>query len=138
MPTQPPTIAEISIRHWLVVIGAGLLMSLNVLVFLAAGMLLPPLAESLGVGLGQVMVFVSINMVAGALVLAVAGPFLIRRFGSRWLSLLGGLVTGASIFAVSLVTELWQLIAALIGFALVTGPRSWRPTGAGRRVGGAA
>lgn len=113
--TSPPPIAEISVRHWLVVVGAGLLMSLNVLVFLAVGMLLPPLAASLGVGLGQVMVFVSINSVAGAVMLAAAGPFLIRRFGSRWLSLLGGLVTGASIFAVSLVTEVWQLY--LLAFA---------------------
>lgn len=112
---MPPPIAEISVRHWLVVVGAGLLMSLNVLVFLAVGMLLPPLAASLGVGLGQVMVFVSINMVAGALVLTVAGPFLIRRFGSRWLSLLGGLATGFAIFAVALVTELWQLY--LLAFA---------------------
>ena len=107
--------AGVSPRHWMVVVGSGLLMSMNVLMFLAAGVMLPPLAESLGAGLGQVMVFVSINMVAGAATLTVAGPFLIRRFGTRLLAILGGAFTGAALFAVSLVTELIQLY--LLAFA---------------------
>ena len=107
--------AGVSPRHWMVVVGSGLLMSMNVLMFLAAGVMLPPLAESLGVGLGQVMVFVSINMVAGAATLTVAGPFLIRRFGTRLLAIFGGAFTGTALFAVSLVTELVQLY--LLAFA---------------------
>ena len=106
---------RVSARHWMVVVGSGLLMSMNVLLFLAAGVMLPPLAGSLGVGLGQVMVFVSINMVAGAVTLTVAGPFLIRRFGTRHLAIVGGAFTGAALFSVCFVTDLVQLY--LLAFA---------------------
>ena len=104
-------LAGISPRHWMVVVGSGLLMSLNVLMFLAAGLLMPPLAESLGVGLGQAMVFVSINMLTGATVLMVAGPFLLRRLRPRRLVLIGGLFTGLMLFAVGSIDQLWQLYA---------------------------
>jgi len=113
MPNPP--LAGISTRHWMVVVGSGLLMSLNVLLFLAAGILLPALAITLGVGLGQAMVFVSINMVAGAATLAIAGPWLVRRLGARRLVILGGTLTGTALFAVSFVTDLWQLY--LLAFA---------------------
>ncbi|HSK34330.1 MAG TPA: MFS transporter [Propionicimonas sp.] len=107
--------ARVSARHWMVVIGSGLLMSMNVLLFLAAGVMLPPLAETLGVGLGQVMVFISLYMVAGAVVVTVAGPFLIRRFGTRRLAITGGAFTGAMLFSVCFVTDLLQLY--LLAFA---------------------
>jgi MFS family permease len=93
----------------MVVIGSGLLMSINVLMFLAAGLLLPPLAETLGVGLGQAMVFVSISMLSGAALLMVAGPFLLRRLGPQRLALVGGVFTGVALFAVAFIGELWQL-----------------------------
>lgn len=107
--------ARVSPRHWMVVIGSGLLMSMNVLLFLAAGVMLPPLAETLGVGLSQVMVFISIYMVAGAVVVTVAGPFLIRHFGTRRLAIAGGAFTGAMLFSVCFVTDLLQLY--LLAFA---------------------
>ncbi len=107
--------ARVSARHWMVVIGSGLLMSMNVLLFLAAGVMLPPLAETLGVGLGQVMVFISLYMVAGAVVVTVAGPFLIRRFGTRRLAITGGAFTGVMLFSVCFVTDLLQLY--LLAFA---------------------
>lgn len=127
MPNPP--ISAITPRHWMVVGGAGLLMALNVLLFLAVGLLMPPLADSLGVGLGQVMLFVSINMVTGAVMLAVVGPFLIRRLGSRRLALIGGSFTGVMLFGVAFVTELIQLYTLAFASGLL-GTVSLQMTGA--------
>lgn len=101
-------------RHWMTVLGAGLLMSLNVLFFVSAGLLLPQLAVSLGIGLGQAMVFISIFMVAGAGTLALAGPLLFRLLGPRRLALLGGLVNGLALFGVAYVDSLVPLY--VLGF----------------------
>ncbi len=111
--------AGISPRHWMVVVGSGLLMSINVLMFLAVGLLMPPLAETLGVGLGQAMVFVSINMLTGAGVLMVAGPVLLRRLGPRRLVLVGGVITGLALFAVGFIGQLWQLYALAFASGLL-------------------
>lgn len=107
MPNPP--ISAIGARHWMVVVGSGLLMSLNVLMFLAVGLLLPPLATSLDVGLGAAMGFASLNTISGALTLALAGTFLIRRLGIRRLIVGGGIITGTLIFAVSWVNGLLAL-----------------------------
>lgn len=119
----------ISLRHWLVVLGSGLLMAANVLLFMAGGLMLPPLAEALGVGLGQVMVFVSINFVTGAVVMTAAGPWLTRRFGLRRLVLAGGVFTGLMLIAVSLVGDLTQLYLAAFASGLL-GPASLQMSGA--------
>jgi MFS family permease len=103
----------------MVVVGSGLLMSLNVLMFLAVGLLMPPLAETLGVGLGQAMVFVSINMLTGAAFLMVAGPFLLRRLQPRRLVLLGGVFTGLMLFAIGFIDQLWQLYALAFASGLM-------------------
>jgi MFS family permease len=99
-------------RHWMVVVGSGLLMSLNVLTFLGSGLLLPPMASTLGVTLGSVMVFTSINALSGAVVMSTAGPYLIRRLGVRRLVVLTGLLSGVSLFSVSYVTGLPALYVA--------------------------
>ena len=101
-----------TLRHWLVVIGSGLLMALNVLMFLGSGLLLPPLAVSLGVSLGSVMVFTSINALSGAIVMSAAGPFLIRRLGVRLLIFITGGVSGVSLYAISYVSGLPTLYVA--------------------------
>jgi predicted MFS family arabinose efflux permease len=101
-----------TLRHWLVVIGSGLLMALNVLMFLGGGLLLPPMAVSLGVSLGSVMVFTSINALAGAVVMSAAGAFLIRRIGVRPLVLITGVVSGVSLYAISYVSNLPGLYVA--------------------------
>ena len=101
-----------TLRHWLVVIGSGLIMALNVLMFLGGGLLLPPLAVSLGVSLGSVMVFTSINALSGAIVMSTAGPFLIRRIGVRPLILITGVVSGVSLYAISYVSGLPTLYVA--------------------------
>ena len=95
-----------TLRHWFVVIGSGLIMALNVLMFLGGGLLLPPLAASLGVSLGSVMVFTSINALSGGIVMSAAGPFLIRRIGVRKLILITGVVSGVSLYAISYVAGL--------------------------------
>ena len=101
-----------TLRHWLVVIGSGLLMALNVLMFLGGGLLLPPMAVSLGVSLGTVMVFTSINALSGAIVMSTAGPFLIRRLGVRRLVLITGVISGVSLYATSYVAGLPALYVA--------------------------
>ena len=101
-----------TLRHWLVVIGSGLLMALNVLMFLGSGLLLPPLAVSLGVSLGSVMVFTSINALSGAIVMSAAGPLLIRRLGVRPLIFITGGVSGVSLYAISYVSGLPALYVA--------------------------
>jgi OFA family oxalate/formate antiporter-like MFS transporter len=102
----------VTLRHWLVVVGSGLVMALNVLMFLGAGLLLPPVAVSLGVSLGSVMVFTSVNALSGAIVMSTAGPFLIRRVGVRPLILITGVVSGVSLYAISYVSGLPALYVA--------------------------
>jgi MFS family permease len=111
-------------RHWQAVIGAGCLMAMAVLMFLSAGLLLPQLAVSLNVGLGEVMAFSSISFVTQALVMSVFGARLTARFGTRAVVIVGGAFSGAMIFAVSFVTSLPALYALALAsglpFAVVT------------------
>ena len=107
-------------RHWMVVIGSGLLMSLNVLTFLGMGLLLPPVAASLHVSLGAVMVFTSINALSGALVMSAAGPYLIRRLGVRRLIIVTGVLSGVPLYLVSYVDGLPGLyVAAFVSGCLM-------------------
>lgn len=113
-----------TLRHWSAVIGAGLLMAVAILMFLSASLMLPPLAESLGVGLGQVMAFSSINFLVQAAVMSTLGSSLTRRFGTRRLIIAGGAFSGAMVYAVSFVTSLTGLyalaLAAGVMFAVAT------------------
>jgi MFS family permease len=70
------------------------------------------MAVSLGVSLGSVMVFTSINALSGAIVMSTAGPFLIRRVGVRALILICGVLSGVSLYAVSYVAGLPALYVA--------------------------
>lgn len=109
--------APFTLRHGMVLLAAGLLVACAVLFFLSASLLLPPLARDLGVGLGQVMLFSSINFVVAALVMSFGGPFITRVIGTRRLVLFGGLLAAASFFAVSFVTgpALLYLLAVVSG-----------------------
>jgi predicted MFS family arabinose efflux permease len=102
----------VTLRHWLVVVGSGLIMALNVLMFLGGGLLLPPVAVTLRVSLGSVMVFTSINALSGAIVMSTVGPLLIRRVGVRPLILITGVVSGISLYAISYVSGLPALFVA--------------------------
>lgn len=129
MSTTTTTPDVISLRHWLVVIGSGLMMAANVLLFLASGLLLPGLAESLGIGLGQAMMFTTIYMLSGAAVMAIAGPGWTERYGMRALVLVGGIVSGAALVAVSFVGNV--LVFYVLAFASgVFGPLVTQMSGA--------
>lgn len=117
--TQIRRLAGITSRHWMIVAGSGLPMAMNVMLFLAVGLMLPPLADSIGAELSQVMVFVSINFITGAVVMTAAGAFLTGRFGVRTLVIAGGAFTGAALFAVSFVGDLTQLYLAAFASGLL-------------------
>ncbi len=118
-----------TLRHWLIVLGSGLLMSLQVLVFMGGGMMLPPMAASLGVSLGSVMIFTSITALAGAAGMSAAGPWLLARMGVQPLIIVGGVVTGVSLFLVSFVTGLPGLYIAAFGAGILA-PLSMQMAGA--------
>lgn len=102
-------------RHWLVVAGAACMMTAGQFVFLSASILNPPLAESLGAGLSEVMIFNSLMSVAGVISMTFLAPALLRRFGVRLSVIVGGLWMAASMGAVALVRGLPLLYA--LGFA---------------------
>lgn len=118
-----------TLRHWLIVIGSGLLMSLQVLVFLGGGMMLPPMAASLGVSLGSVMIFTSITALTGAAGMSIAGPWILQRLGVRTLIVVAGVLTGGSLFAVSYVTGLTGLYVLAVGAGILA-PLSFQMAGA--------
>ncbi len=89
--------------------GAGLLVVVAVMVFLSLSLLLPPVAKELGVGMGAVMVFVTINFSMGAASMAFLAPILSRVLGIRGFILTGGIVTAAALAAVPYVSSLAML-----------------------------
>jgi Sugar phosphate permease len=92
--------------------------------FLSFSLVNPPLAESLGVGLSQVMLYNSIMALAGAVSMTVLAPWALARFGARTLVIVGGAWTAAVLFAFSFATSLAMLyvLALLMGasFSLCT------------------
>jgi len=111
-------------RHWLVAAGAAMLMIGASFMFLSFSLVNPPLAESLGVGLSQVMLYNSIMALAGAVSMTVLAPWALARFGARTLVIVGGAWTAAVLFAFSFATSLAMLyvLALLMGasFSLCT------------------
>lgn len=107
-------------RHWLVVVGAALIMTCGVFVFLSTSILNPPLAESLGVGLSEVMVFNSLMSVTGMVSMMFTAPWIFRRIGVRAAIVVGGLWMAAAMTAVSFVGDLlWlYLLGLLAGLSL--------------------
>lgn len=116
-------------RHWMVLVGAGLLMSMNILLFMAMGLMVPPLAAALHVGLGQAMLFSSINLLTGAALMATLGPLLMQRVGIRQFAIMGGAFTGSMLYCVSFVGSLpaLYLLAAASG---LFAPAALQMTGA--------
>lgn len=91
------------------------MMTAGQFVFLSASILNPPLAESLGAGLSEVMIFNSLMSVAGVISMTFLAPALLARFGVRLSVIVGGLWMAASMGAVTLVRGLPLLYA--LGFA---------------------
>lgn len=113
-----------SSRHWLVAAGAAMLMVGASFMFLSFSLVNPPLAESLGVGLSQVMLYNSIMALAGAVSMTAIAPWALARFGARTLVVAGGAWTALCLFGFSFATSLAMLyvLALLMGvtFALCT------------------
>lgn len=126
MPATTAATRGFTARHAMALAGAGLLVAAAMLFFMSGSILLPPLAADLGVGLGQVMLFVTITFAVSALVMSVGGPFF-DRFGARRLVIVGGLFSAAMFLGVSFVDGLGllYLFAALAGRCSSRRPR-WR------------
>jgi cyanate permease len=108
-------------RHVMVVAGAALTMTAGQFVFLSSGFVNPPLAESLGTGLSQVMVYNSLMSVSGVFAMTFLAPVLYRRLGVRKVMIIFGLWGAASLAAVSFVTSLAMLYVLGFAFGLVFG-----------------
>ncbi|MFP5416683.1 MAG: MFS transporter [Actinomycetes bacterium] len=104
-----------SARHWIVVVGAACLMIAAVFVFLSPSILNPALAESLGIGLSQVMIYNSLMAVSGVIAMSFIAPALFRRIGLRASVVGGGLWVAATLGAVVFVTE--PILLYVLGFA---------------------
>lgn len=122
MTTQvagPP--APVTRRHLLVVAGAASLMVFGSANFLSAGFVNPAIARDFGVGIGQVMIYNSIMMLAGAVSTIAVGPTLLRRLGTRVTLLGSGVVVVLAMLAASFAPSLLVLyaLAVVIGLAFV-------------------
>lgn len=111
-------------RHWLVALGASMLMIASQFVFLSFSLVNPPLAESLGVGLSQVMIYNSIMALTGAAAMTTVAPWAIRVLGPRAIVIYGGAFTALALFGFSFASSLVMLylLAAVLGitFAIAT------------------
>lgn len=113
-PTSPAK--RSSTRHWVVALGAAMLMIAASFVFLSFSLINPQIAETLGVGLSQVMVYNSLMAVSGALSMTFLSPWAIRTLGARGLVIVGGALTAGTLLGFSFVTSLAMLY--ILGFSL--------------------
>lgn len=111
-------------RHWAVFVGAALAMAVGQFVYLSASILNLPLAEHLGVGVSEVVVYNSLMAIAGVPGMMFLGPWLSRRIGVRATMVAGGAWLAACLAAVAFVPDvltLWVLGAAAgLTFGVVT------------------
>lgn len=95
-------------------IGLGLtqIMGYGTLMY-AYAVLLPHMAEDLGLTLSSVFGILSLGLFFGGLVSPIAGT-LVDRFGGRWVMTLGSLGAGIALVLLSLVETRLQLFAAIL------------------------
>ncbi len=91
-------------RDYIPAIGLGItqIMGYGTLMY-AYAVLLPHMAEDLGLSLSMVFGILSLGLFFGGLVSPVAG-MLVDRFGGRWVMVCGGLVAGLALILMSQVT----------------------------------
>lgn len=113
--------APVTRRHLLVVAGAASLMVFGSAIFLSAGFVNPHIARDFGVGIGQVMLYNSIMMLAGAASTMVIGPLLLRRLGTRPTLLLAGVGVVLALLGVAFAPGLTVLYAlsVVVGLTFV-------------------
>lgn len=103
-----------STRHAMVVAGGACMMTAGNFVFLSTSILNPPLAQHLGVGLSEVMIYNAMMGVAGVVSMSFLAPRLYRAVGVRSAIVGGGLAMALSVAAVVLVPN--TLVLAVLGF----------------------
>ncbi|HZK04849.1 MAG TPA: MFS transporter [Actinomycetaceae bacterium] len=103
-------------RHVMVVVGAALALTASQFQFLSAGFVNPPLAESLGTGLSEVMMYNSLMAIAGVVAMTFIAPVVYAKFGVRNVMIVFGLISALSTAAVTFVTSLGFLYT--LGFVL--------------------
>ncbi len=96
--------------------AAAMAMGAGGMVFLSFSITLPLLAKDLNLGLGQAMIYASLNALVGAVSMAVLAPAALRRFGIRAVVGFGGAWTALVLVLTSLVNSLPMLV--LLGAAL--------------------
>lgn len=109
-----PAPAPASARHWMVVAAAACMMTAGNFVFLSASILNPPLAEHLGVGLSEVMVYNSMMAVSGVVAMSFLAPLMYRTLGVRASIVVAGVIMALAVGAVSFVPN--TFILAVLGF----------------------
>lgn len=115
MTQQPRASTKVGRRHAMVVAGAACMMTAGNFVFLSASILNPPLAEHLGVGLSEVMVYNSMMGLSGVVAMALIGPRLYRAVGVRPAIVGAGVLMALSVAAVAFVPN--TLVLSLLGLA---------------------
>jgi MFS family permease len=103
-------------QHWLVVVGATLLVTIGGATFLSFTFVNPGIADALGVSLSSVLVYNSLMSLAGLPSMIMLAPWLLRRVGARRALVGYALWQGAMLYGLSSVTSLPMLY--VIGFAL--------------------
>lgn len=107
--------------HWLVVVGATCMCVTGQFVYLSASIVNPPLAESLGVTLSEVMVYNSLMAVSGVVAMTFLAPYLFGTLGVRVSVIAGGLFLAVMLGGVALVRSTILLYALGIGAGLTFG-----------------
>ncbi len=103
-------------QHWLVVVGATLLVTVGGATFMSFTFVNPGISQTLGVPLSAVLVYNSLMALAGLPAMTVLAPYLLRKVGARVALVAYGLWQAAMLFAMSYVTTLPMLY--LVGFAI--------------------
>lgn len=109
------------LRHWLVVAGAACMCIVGQFVYLSASIVNPPLAESLGVSLSEVMLYNSLMAVSGVVTMTFLAPYMFRALGVRASVVVGGIFLAIMLGAVAWVGNLWTLYALGVGAGLTFG-----------------
>lgn len=107
--------------HWLVVAGAACMSVAGQFVYLSASIVNPPLAQSLGVSLSEVMVYNSLMAVSGVVTMTLLAPYLFRTLGVRMSVIAGGLFLAVMLGGVAFVPNTMVLYGLGIGAGLTFG-----------------
>lgn len=81
-------------------------------VYYAYSILLPYMANDLGIGLSQAFGFLSIGVFVGGLTMPAWGQ-IVDRFGGKWLMTIGAILSGLTLMPLAFVTNNYELLGAI-------------------------